>query len=224
VVGEAKPYLDGNKGENRTAFCLAQEVFIGPLCVFLKRFKTAKKNETKLTKKSKLLACVAYTAKVKSFCKVIYERHTLISFLRTNRLSSGSRLNRKTACGRNRRNKHLPRRAYNRVCLIKRAARATPEVKSSGFLGARLWRKNGRLLNCNRDNATLAFEIKALACSRQGRSEGGTMFQAPKSPNNVASTFFRTVNVLRKDLGFEHGGAKRVSCPGRHLTCLRPRH
>jgi len=39
---------------------------------------------------------------------------------------------------------------------------------------------------------------------------------APKSPNNVTSAFFNTVNVLPKDLIFERGGAKLASCPGRH--------
>jgi len=41
---------------------------------------------------------------------------------------------------------------------------------------------------------------------------------APKRPNNVTSTFFNTVNLLRKGLRFEHGGAKLASCSGRHLT------
>jgi len=44
----------------------------------------------------------------------------------------------------------------------------------------------------------------------------------PKSPKNVTSTFFNAVNVLPKDLKFEHGGAKLASCPGRHLISLRP--
>ena len=46
--------------------------------------------------------------------------------------------------------------------------------------------------------------------------------EAPKSPNNVRSTFFNTVNLLPKELRFEHGGAKLASCPRRHLTSLRP--
>ena len=40
--------------------------------------------------------------------------------------------------------------------------------------------------------------------------------RAPKSPNNLTSTFFNTVRLLPKDLRFEHGGAKLASCPGRH--------
>jgi len=43
----------------------------------------------------------------------------------------------------------------------------------------------------------------------------------PKSPNNVTSTFFNTVNLLLKDLRFKRGCAKRASCPGSHLTPLR---
>jgi len=45
---------------------------------------------------------------------------------------------------------------------------------------------------------------------------------ALKSPNNVTSTFFNAVHWLPKDLNFEHGGTKLASCPGRHLTLLRP--
>jgi len=33
-----------------------------------------------------------------------------------------------------------------------------------------------------------------------------------------ASTFFNTAHLLPEDLRFEHGGAKLVSCLGRHLT------
>jgi len=44
---------------------------------------------------------------------------------------------------------------------------------------------------------------------------------APKSSNNVTSTFFNTVHLLPKDLKFEHGGIKLASCPGRCLTSLR---
>jgi len=46
----------------------------------------------------------------------------------------------------------------------------------------------------------------------------------PKSPNNLTSTFFNTagLHLFPKDLRLEHGGAKLASCPGRHLTSLRP--
>jgi len=69
----------------------------------------------------------------------------------------------------------------------------------------------------------------------KGVTRGGTILRAPnqygglvslrgtpKSPNNVTSTSFNTVHLLPKDLRFEHGGAKLASCPGRHLTSLRP--
>jgi len=51
-----------------------------------------------------------------------------------------------------------------------------------------------------------------------------TLRGALQGPNNVASTFVNTVHLLPKDLRFEHGGAKLVSCPGRHLTCVTPLH
>jgi len=45
---------------------------------------------------------------------------------------------------------------------------------------------------------------------------------APKSPNNVTSTFFKRVHLFPKDIRFEHGSAKLASCPQRHLASLRP--
>jgi len=75
-------------------------------------------------------------------------------------------------------------------------------------------------------------EFAASFESAQGRNEGvqggGTIpgrritAGAPKSLNNIASTFFNAVYLLPKDLRFEHGGAKLVSCRGRHLTSVRP--
>ena len=60
--------------------------------------------------------------------------------------------------------------------------------------------------------------------------------EPPKSPNNLTSTFFNTVNLLLKELRCNHGGAKLrpwgaslatggaklVFCPRRHLTSLCP--
>jgi len=66
---------------------------------------------------------------------------------------------------------------------------------------------------------------------QQGCSEGGNEAQfsgrritagTPKSAKNVASTFFNALILLPKDLRFKHWGAKLASCPGRHLTSLRP--
>jgi len=78
-----------------------------------------------------------------------------------------------------------------------------------------------------------------MGCSRrQGRNEGGQEGHnspiaeplrgrritagAPKSPKNGTSTSFSTVNLIKKELRFEHGGAKLASSSGRHLTSLPP--
>jgi len=45
---------------------------------------------------------------------------------------------------------------------------------------------------------------------------------ALKCLNYVTSTFFNTLHLLPKKLRFEDGGAKLQSCPGRHLTAVRP--
>jgi len=58
------------------------------------------------------------------------------------------------------------------------------------------------------------------------RGQGGTIPREPKhyggaeslrgalkTPNNVASTFFKAVHLLPKDLRLKHGGAKLASCP-----------
>jgi len=73
---------------------------------------------------------------------------------------------------------------------------------------------------------------------RQGRNEGGkrgkiprapnhcggakSLRGVPENPNNITTTFFNTVDLLPKDLKFEHGGAKLASCPEHHITSLRP--
>jgi len=65
----------------------------------------------------------------------------------------------------------------------------------------------------------------------QGRNLGGKDDTVPRSPNhcdgaeksqNVTSTSFSTVNLRPKELRFEQVGATLASCPGRHLTSLRP--
>jgi len=68
-------------------------------------------------------------------------------------------------------------------------------------------------------DAAVAVPDRALGRGSQIR---GSLWGAPKSPNNITSTFFNTVHLLAKDLSFDHGGAKLASCPGRHLTSLRP--
>ena len=76
-------------------------------------------------------------------------------------------------------------------------------------------------------NADSKSKLRERSYVRRGVTRG-TKFPgrwittgAPKSPNNVASTFFNTVHLLPKDLRFEHWGAKLASCPGRHLASLR---
>jgi len=60
------------------------------------------------------------------------------------------------------------------------------------------------------------------------RGKEGTIPRAPnhcgdaESPNNVTSAFIHRKHLLPKDLSFENGGANIASCPGRHLTSLRP--
>ena len=65
----------------------------------------------------------------------------------------------------------------------------------------------------------------------QGRNEGGKGVIIPRAPIDcgrcrkvltMSQVLFNTVHLLPKDLRFENGGAKLVSCPGRHLTSLRP--
>jgi len=78
---------------------------------------------------------------------------------------------------------------------------------------------------------TRTFSYKAKS-HKQGRNGGARGAQFPgrrvtmgrritagasKSSKNVTSTFFNTVNLLPKELRFEHGGVKLASCPGRHL-------
>ena len=53
-------------------------------------------------------------------------------------------------------------------------------------------------------------------CAGRRTNEG-----APKTPN-VTSTFFITVHVFPKDLTFERGNTKLVSCLRRHLTSVQP--
>jgi len=44
--------------------------------------------------------------------------------------------------------------------------------------------------------------------------------QVPKSPNNVTSTFFNTVNLLPKDLGSNMGTTNLLLAPG----AIQPRY
>jgi len=67
----------------------------------------------------------------------------------------------------------------------------------------------------------------------QRRNKGGAIPQAPNHYGGAESLWVRrkvptmsqllcsTAHLLPKDLRFEHGGAKLVSCTERHLTSLR---
>jgi len=61
-----------------------------------------------------------------------------------------------------------------------------------------------------------------------GHNEGGynspgaeSLWWRRKVPT-MLQALSSTAHLLPKDLKFEHGGAKLSSCPGRHLTSLRP--
>jgi len=65
----------------------------------------------------------------------------------------------------------------------------------------------------------------------QRRNEGGKEGAILWAPNlcggrrkvpTMSQVLSSTAHLLPKDARFEHGGAKLVSCPGRHLTSLRP--
>jgi len=59
--------------------------------------------------------------------------------------------------------------------------------------------------------------------ARGHNSQGAESLRGtPKSPKNVASTFFNAVHLLPKDLIFENGATRLGSLAGRHLTSLRP--
>jgi len=78
-------------------------------------------------------------------------------------------------------------------------------------------------------NAHTCLNLYESMTSIQGRTEGQRTMPwrritgggAPKSSNNVVSTFFNIIHLLPKDLRFEHGDAKLVSCSGRHLMSVR---
>jgi len=74
-----------------------------------------------------------------------------------------------------------------------------------------------------------SFPIFIAHHQRRNERDKGAQFRrapnhcgGPTSHNNVISTFFNAAHLLPKGLRFEHGGAKLLSCPRRHLTSLRP--
>ena len=84
-----------------------------------------------------------------------------------------------------------------------------------------------QLFQCQ--HALTSFILATFIPTGRGVTRGGqgghnspgaeSLRGAPKSPNSVTNTL---LHLLPKDLGFVHGGARLASCPGRHLTSLRP--
>jgi len=71
--------------------------------------------------------------------------------------------------------------------------------------------------------------MKRFSCG-QGRNEGGKGPQCPglrisvgvEKSQQCRKYFLHYSTFTSERLRFEHGGAKLVSCPGRHLTSIRP--
>jgi len=106
----------------------------------------------------------------------------------------------------------------------------------------RLWPNNwlnffGHLKTI-RSMAETNRQSQSILCQKPGLNERGTISpapnhyegaelqresawwlkRAPKSPDNVTSTFFNKLHLLQKNLRLKHGGAKISSCPGPHLN------
>jgi len=73
--------------------------------------------------------------------------------------------------------------------------------------------------------------ISTRVLHKQRRNEGGKGVTIPRAPNRYGSAeksqqcrkyFLQQHICFPKGLKFKHGGAKLVSCPGRHLTPLHP--
>ena len=70
--------------------------------------------------------------------------------------------------------------------------------------------------------APLRAVIRAVTTRGKGHNSPGAESLWGRRKVQQCHTKFSTVHLLLKDLRFEHRGAKLVSCPGRHLTSLRP--
>ena len=53
-------------------------------------------------------------------------------------------------------------------------------------------------------------------------SPGAESLRGRRKVLTMSKVLSLAAHLLPKDLRFEHGGAKLVSCPGRHLTSLHP--
>jgi len=79
------------------------------------------------------------------------------------------------------------------------------------------WRYNA---NARSQNALPFLHYNVNSPATQGRNEGGKGDTIPRAPNHFGDAI--KFQQCPKDLRFKHRGAKPASCPGRHLTSLRP--
>jgi len=86
----------------------------------------------------------------------------------------------------------------NQILRVKKAVRWISQRRNEGGQGGR--------------NSPGTESLRRAAESLRGRQK------IPKMSQVLSST----VHLLPKDIRFEHVDAKLVSCPGRHLTSLRP--
>ena len=88
------------------------------------------------------------------------------------------------------------------------------------------WPRYESLLAYLLRHSEVFFYLRAKIECNQRRNEGNKGAQIPgcrKVPRMLQLLcVFLTAYLFPKDLRFEHGGTKLVSCPGRHLTSLRP--
>jgi len=96
---------------------------------------------------------------------------------------------------------------------------------SSVITGKEKYSKNWNCIISIFLTSFIIYFVFGYAYEEAGRrgGKGETIPGRRKVPTmSQTSTFFDTVQLLRKNLRFEHGSAKLTSCPGSHLTSLRP--
>ena len=64
--------------------------------------------------------------------------------------------------------------------------------------------------------------LTARGVTRGAREPRGPQFPGRRKVLTMLQVLSPAADLFPKDLRFEHGGAKLVSCPRRHLTSLRP--
>jgi len=99
------------------------------------------------------------------------------------------------------------------------------QMYSSVITGKEKYSKNWNCIISIFLTSFIIYFVFGYAYEEAGRrgGKGETIPGRRKVPTmSQTSTFFDTVQLLRKNLRFEHGSAKLTSCPGSHLTSLRP--